>query len=355
MKITAHTKELSAHLKWVSAATSKRPQVPILAGLLLDATGDELAMSATDYAVSHTARMAVEIGEPGRVVVSAKNLAGLIATIRTKVVTITADNRSLTVEAGRSEYRVPLMAVEDYPTAPVVGKPAGTIDADALRQALAVTTHAAADDGAQPQLFGVILRAESGVLHVAATDRFRVGMTEIDMPGTDLLVRVPHGTLSSAAKGLAGSVELGTDGRQLTLSDATSTVTIRTYEEPEIDIRQLDREQSAVNVTIECEELLDALKRVSLTVGQNQSCTLDITADGIELSGGTEGEFSGVEHVAATSDGAIKVALNPTYLAELLAACEPGALHIGLEPRRQLIFDQGGPTRHMLMTRRLDS
>jgi DNA polymerase-3 subunit beta len=81
VKLTLPVDQLTA---WTTAylALPARPPVPVLAGLLLDATEDgRLSVSGFDFEVSTQATDRAEVGEPGRVLVSDRLLNDITKTL----------------------------------------------------------------------------------------------------------------------------------------------------------------------------------------------------------------------------------------------------------------------------------
>ena len=71
MKLRVERDVLAEAVAWAVRGLSQRPPVPVLAGVLLEATEDGLTLSAFDYEVSAKVTVDADVEEPGTVLGSA--------------------------------------------------------------------------------------------------------------------------------------------------------------------------------------------------------------------------------------------------------------------------------------------
>lgn len=70
MKITVDRGVMAEAVAWVARSLPSRPSVPILAGLLMRAEGDQVVMSGFDYETSARITIGAQVDESGEVLVS---------------------------------------------------------------------------------------------------------------------------------------------------------------------------------------------------------------------------------------------------------------------------------------------
>src|SRR5260370_6547051 len=107
MKLTIPAHELAAAAGWVTAAAvPDRPTSPVLAGLLLDAADGTLTLTGYDYETSAVARLAAQVGEPGRALISARLLSLAAASLPDDLLgaTITTGGAQATLTARAAAY-----------------------------------------------------------------------------------------------------------------------------------------------------------------------------------------------------------------------------------------------------------
>jgi DNA polymerase-3 subunit beta len=69
MKFTVEQSALTDGVNWVSRSLSTRPIKTELLGIVIDATGNEVFLSASDLETASKAHFAAEVKEPGKVLV----------------------------------------------------------------------------------------------------------------------------------------------------------------------------------------------------------------------------------------------------------------------------------------------
>ncbi|MFF5638271.1 hypothetical protein [Streptomyces sp. NPDC012825] len=82
MKLVIDHADLAAAVGYAARTLPSRPSAPVLAGLLLDATGDRLRGRAFDYDVSPDTTVPATVTKPGRALVPGRLLADITATRR---------------------------------------------------------------------------------------------------------------------------------------------------------------------------------------------------------------------------------------------------------------------------------
>ena len=213
MKFRVERDVLADAAAWVARSLPARPPVPVLGGVLIEAVGgadgDRLVVSGFDYETSARVELDATIGDPGRVLVSGRLLADITRALPSKPVDLVVDGSRATINCGSSRFSLPTMPVEDYPQLPAMPRLAGTVPADRLAEAVGQVAVAAGRDDTLPMLTGVRLEIEGTRLTLAATDRFRLAVRELDWSPEDTeqetAVLIPAKTLAEVAKTLGGA------------------------------------------------------------------------------------------------------------------------------------------------------
>ena len=103
---------------WVARSLPSRPSVPILAGLLMRAEGDQVVMSGFDYETSARITIGAQVDESGEVLVSGKLLAEIAKSLPDRPVRLTAGASNVELVCGSARFTLQLLPVEDYPELP---------------------------------------------------------------------------------------------------------------------------------------------------------------------------------------------------------------------------------------------
>src|SRR3954467_14039058 len=120
MKVTCGREEFVGRLGVVSRAVSTRSSVQILAGVLLQASGGELRLAATDMELSLRTSFEAQVEDEGSVVVPGRLLVDLARLLPDAEVQLEhrADEAVLNVVCGTASYRLHKSSAEDFPRLP---------------------------------------------------------------------------------------------------------------------------------------------------------------------------------------------------------------------------------------------
>lgn len=334
MKFRVERDVLADAAAWVARSLPARPPVPVLGGVLIEATsdadGDRLTVSGFDYETSARVELDATIGDPGRVLVSGRLLADITRALPSKPVDLVVDGSRATINCGNSRFSLPTMPVEDYPQLPAMPQLAGTVAADVLAEAVSQVAVAAGRDDTLPMLTGIRLEIEGSRLTLAATDRFRLAVRELDWTpedDTSSAVLIPAKTLAEVAKTLSGA---GTVGLALSAGDGMLGITgggrratTRLLDAEFPRFRQLIPAEHTSAAIIEVAPLVEAIKRVALVTDRVAQVRMEFGEDGLRLAAGGDDVGSAEEELRCEFEGeALTIAFNPGYLLDAL-----GALH----------------------------
>ena len=343
MKFRVERDVLADAAAWVARSLPARPPVPVLGGVLVEAVGgadgDRLVVSGFDYETSARVELSATIGDPGRVLVSGRLLADITRALPSKPVDLVVDGSRATINCGSSRFSLPTMPVEDYPQLPAMPQLAGTVPADRLAEAVGQVAVAAGRDDTLPMLTGVRLEIDGTRLTLAATDRFRLAVRELDWAPEDTeqetAVLIPARTLAEVAKTLGGSgtiaLALSAGDGMLGVSGGGRRATTRLLDAEFPRFRQLIPAEHTSAAVLEVAGLVEAIKRVALVTDRVAQVRMEFGEDGLRLAAGGDDVGSAEEELTCEFEGEpLNIAFNPGYLLDAL-----GALHT---ERAQLTF-----------------
>lgn len=333
MKIRVERDALADAVAWVARSLPARPSVPVLGGVLLDASdGEALTISGFDYEVSATVRVAATVADGGRTLVSGRLLADITKALPAQPVEFSVDSSRASITCGSARFSLPTMPVEDYPQLPEQPALAGELSGDAFAQAVNQVAIAAGKDDTLPMLTGMRIEISGDTLTLVATDRFRLAMREFTWtPAEDLsdaAVLVPARTLAEAAKSLgsAGSsirLALASGDGLLGLTGAGRETTTRLLDAEFPPYRKLLPSDYSSRAILDVSAVTEAIKRVSLVAERGTQVQLEFSGATLRLSAGGDDEGSAEEELQVDYEGEdVTIAFNPGYLTDGL-----GALH----------------------------
>ena len=332
MKLRVDRDILAEAVTWTARSVPARPPVPVLAGVRLEARGSSLVLASFDYEVSAHCEVAADVEQDGVVLVSGRLLADIAKALPNKPVDLEVEGNKVAVSCGSAHFSLAAMAADDYPALPVMPAVAGTIDAHDLARAVAQVSIAASRDDTLPLLTSVQIEVEGSSLVLMATDRYRLAMRELtwspantDLSTTALL---KARTLSDVAKSLTSSGDVtvalnsGSAASSLIGFEAggrrtTSLLTDGDYP----PVRRLFPESTSIHATVGTDELMAAVRRVSLVADRSTPIHMSFTQGNLELDAGQGDDAQATEQLVAHLEGDdISTAFNPGYLLDGLGA-----------------------------------
>lgn len=184
MKVRISRDELLTALQRVQGVVEKRNTMPILSNILLEAKQDGIEVSATDLEISMRAIYKATVLDPGTLTVSARKLFEIIKELRDGDIELAAgDNNCLTIQAGKSQFKIVSLPPGEYPALPTVEKEGLTQLASAgLLELIRKTLFAAGDNDARYILNGLLVTLTSNdkktTLRLVGTDGHRLAVAE---------------------------------------------------------------------------------------------------------------------------------------------------------------------------------
>ena len=332
MKIRVERDVFADAATWVVKSLPARPPVPVLGGVMLEATDDGLGtISGFDYETSARAELDATVITAGRVLVSGRLLADIMRALPNKPVDVVADGSRVNIACGASKFSLPTMPVDDYPELPELPALAGTVPAAVLATAVQSVATAAGKDDTLAMLTGVRMEVAGSRLTLAATDRFRLAVRELDWSPAagvgDSAVLIPARALMEAAKqlGNAGTVSVFMDAAagMIGFSGGGRQATTRLLDAEFPRFRQLIPTNHTATSVVDVADLVAAVKRVSLVAGRVAQIRMAFGRDGLTLSAGGDEVGSADETMPATLVGdGLTIAFNPGYLLDSLATMD---------------------------------
>ena len=384
MKIRVERDALADAVAWVARSLPNRPTAPILAGLLMKASGDEVTLSSFDSTTSAQVTMAAEVTDEGTVLVSGRLLNEIARSLPNKPVEMVADHTQVELTCGSARFSLQTLPVDEYPTLPEMPTQTGLVDASVFEKSVSQVVIAAGRDELLNVFTGVRVEINGDRLSLLATDRYRMALKELtwqpsspDIEGAVLVpgrvladtaksltsgktVTVSLSTTESEGEGLVGFIGEGAKGRR----EATTRLLNQAFPK----VRHLMDVVGTVTVRVPTADLLAAVKRVSLVAERNTPVRMLIEDEHIALEAATGDQAHASEAIEAQVDvvgeeKSIEAAgFNPHYLLDALGALDAPYAHFSFTaPGKPCLItglatidgDQLFDYRHVIMLMRL--
>ena len=179
MRFTVDRTALVDKLNILSRGVSARSALPVLSGVLVQATDGRLDLYATDMELSIKASLTTTVESDGETVVPARLFTDIVRNLPSDSVTIEAGEAAAKITAGRAEFSLNTWAASDFPqTSSFELESALRIGRGPFVETLNKVGRAASRDETRPILTGVLMTILGDTLKMVATDSYRLAVKE---------------------------------------------------------------------------------------------------------------------------------------------------------------------------------
>ncbi|MEI6307339.1 MAG: DNA polymerase III subunit beta [Actinomycetes bacterium] len=339
MKFVVERDLLVDAVNWVSKSISSRPITTALLGIVIEVT-DEITLSGSDLETSAKAKLKAEISQKGKVLVPGRLLAEISRALPAKPITFNLEGSRVLVTAANAKFTLPTLPLVEYPTLPELPTASGSLNSDLFATAVNQVAIAAGKDDSLPTLTGVFVEINKNQITLAATDRYRLAVRELNWSATDGNIETTSllraRTLAEAAKSLIGTSQVTialpattTNEKLVGFISEGKSMTSRVLDGSFPPFRHLLPNNSTADAIIEVAPLLDSVRRVALVTDKTVPLRLNFSNNTLQLEAGTGDEATATEKLDINYKGEdINIAFNPTFLTDGLTAINTAFVHI---------------------------
>ena len=129
MELVARKADLVRELQFFQQIVERKNTIPILANVLIESTGNEITLLATDLEVALRSRAEAAVSRHGAVTLPAKKLYEVVRALPEGDVNLETEKggTGVKVSGGQFSSRMPTLPREDFPT---ITEPPGVAKAD---------------------------------------------------------------------------------------------------------------------------------------------------------------------------------------------------------------------------------
>jgi DNA polymerase III subunit beta len=356
LKITVPKDELVQALGVVSRAVSNRTSVQILSGILLEASGGELRVAATDMELSLRATIAAQIDGDGSIVLPGKTLVDIARLLPSDEVTIEhrPSESVVHVTAGSASYTLHTYNPEDFPRLPdVTSVQTFPVERESLLETIQRVARAASRDESRPVLTGILVQFAGGTLTMAATDSYRLAVkeTELSSKAPDLEAIVPGRALTELARiaSAGDSIDVAVIENQVVFGISAGEIggiwlTTRRIDGQFPNYRQLLPEQFEHELTLPRTELLEVVRRASVMIQRATPLQLRFAEGELTVIARTHEVGESKESMPAPYSGeTLEIGFNADFLREGLESVDGDDIRFKLiSPLRPAVLQGDG-------------
>lgn len=293
MKLICSKSNLLHGVNIVSKAVPTRTTMAILECILIDASANEIKLTANDMELGIETKIEGEIAERGVIALDAKIFSEIVRKLPDSDVVIETDaSFKTTITCEKAKFNIVGKSGDDFSYIPYIERnEAITLSQFTLKEVIRQTIFSIADNDNNKLMTGELFEIEENNLKVVSLDGHRISIRNIELKNNyeHKKVVVPGKTLQEVSKILPGSAEEDvnmflTDNHIVFEFDDT-TVVSRLIEGEYFKIEQMLSSDYETKVKINKRELLDCIDRATLLVkeGDKKPIIMNVTDGNMEL------------------------------------------------------------------------
>ncbi len=335
MRAVCNTDVFGRKLALASRGVSARSTIQLLGGILLEAQGEAVRLSATDMELSIQTSSPAEVEEEGRVVIPARIFNDVVRSLPRGELGLVHDHSEgvVRLSARENEYRIRAYAAEDFPQLPKFDEAgAFKMSGEALVETVEKVSRSYSRDETRPVLTGILISFEESRIRMVTTDSYRLSIKETELTTTFDGSReaiIPARAMQEVSRIISGSDE---EQVEVVLSENQAIFRIgdvlfgtRLIEGNFPEYRRLLPQAFEREISVQREDLVDTLRRVNL-FAQRQTPPVPVSlafsegAVEVMVRNGEVGEAR--ERLPATSEDEFHISFNPSYLLDGVSAVD---------------------------------
>lgn len=261
----------------------KKTTTPILNNILLKTEQNKLKIVATDREISLLSDYDAQIAENGEITLSAKKLHEMIREIQGEEVHFSKSaNNIVKITSQRAVYKIPGLPADDFPSiAESQIDNFVNISGAAIKDLINKTSFAMAFDESRKNFNGVFLETSTdGINHIwrmVATDGHRLAVAKMNTPepgmDTQKGIIIPRKGLMEVRKitDTHEIINIGLHKNMLVVKTDNTILKVSLVDQDYPDYKRVIPVEKGVEVTLEKESFLHALRRMNVVSSERYS------------------------------------------------------------------------------------
>ena len=330
MKLTFQKTALLNGINIVLKAVPSKTTMPILECILIDASTDEIKLTANDMELGIETKVEGDILEKGKIALDAKLFSEIARKLSDSdsLVTIESDEKFNTViTCENSVFKIQGKDGEEFSYLPYIERNKNiTLSQFSLKEVIRQTIFSIADNDSNKLMTGELFDMNGDILKVVSLDGHRISIRKIELKESyePKKIVVPGKTLIEVSKILSGEadseVRLYFTANHIVFEFDDTVVVSRLIEGEYFRIEQMLSNDYETKVRINKRELLNCIDRATLLVkeGDKKPIIINIQDEMMELKIKSE-KGTMDEEIMITKEGKdLLIGFNPKFLIDAL-------------------------------------
>ena len=339
MKFSINRASFIKALNIVQRAISSKTTIPILTGLKLDVTGNNIMLTGSNADISIQTTISgdnpdndLKISSTGSIVLPARFFSEIVKKLPdTELVVEVGDNFQTNIKSGNSEFTINGLDANGYPHLPEISTD-NSIDLpdEIFKEVIGQTVIAVSKQESRPILTGVHFTLDQNQLLAVATDSHRLSQRKVSLPAESdgaYNIVIPGDSLKELSHMLDSEkeqIKMDLSENQVMFNFGATRFYSRLLEGMYPDTSRLIPDSSATKIQFSAPDLLAAVERASLLSHESRNNVIKLTIkpnDKVVTITGNSPDVGKVEEdlqPKEISGEDLEISFNPDYMKEAL-------------------------------------
>jgi DNA polymerase-3 subunit beta len=353
MKSIIDRASLLRPLGHVQSVVERRNTIPILANVLIKAANGRISLTATDMDMDIVESVDCNVTQEGSVTVPAHTLYDIVRKLPDgSDVSLESDGETgrLSVKAGRSNFTLPILPADEFPTMSGEELPCNfMLSAADARVIIDRTRFAISSEETRYYLNGIYIHATESnnvqVLRAVATDGHRLARVEVPLPdGASQMpsVIVPRKAIVEIRKLIEdteGEITVSLSETKLCFATGDTILTTKLIDGTFPDYERVIPSGNDKIMQVNCNDLAEVVDRVAtISTEKSRSVKLQMNEGILVLSASSPESGTAREEIEVQySAESMEIGFNSRYLLDIANQIEGATIEFSLA-------DSGSPT-----------
>lgn len=318
----------------VQGIVEKRNTIPILSNVLIEATANEICLTATDLEVGMRSAYPATILSPGKVTVSAKKLHEIIKELPEQEIIFTAkENCWIEIRCGKSLFNIVGLSADEFPYFPYPDQENFiSLNSALLKEMIEKTSFSISNDESKYNLNGIFFKTleDNGrhLLRLVATDGHRLAMIQRPLTNTNIpelsrgviFPRKGIHELKKIAEEGETDIQLGFMDNNAVIKKNQTVVVMRLVDGDFPDYNRVIPKTNELEVLLPSDAFFHTLRRMAiLSSEKSRGVKIQLHPGSMEISSSNPELGDAREDLDVSYDGPeLSIGFNARYLLDIL-------------------------------------
>ncbi len=341
MKFKINKEEFLKSLNIVSRIAAVKPNLPVIANVLIEAVDKQIKLAATNLELGTVVFNKTKVEKNGKTTIPARTLYEFINNLPDEEINCEFEDNQFLIESKNSTTHLATISASEFPVIPTTTNKEANVSVNGplLREAIDQVVFAAAVDTGRPALTGVLFKVDKNIISMVAADGYRLSFKKLRTnSGSSLQAIIPAKTLVELGRIiddlLASKVEinLSPNENQIFFQIGDVELVSRLIDAQFPDWEKIIPTTPSTTIVVDRNDLMRTIKTGSILARESGNIVRFKIVDGMLMVSASSKELGdNTSRLPAKVNGEpLEIAFNYRYLTDVLSVMKSANVQIEL-------------------------